>query len=148
MKIYLSKSNRSNPEEVMWIRHYIKNYYDRPEVMEHTGGIYQADKIRSADIVYVLTESLPVETENALIANVGRGLYSEIQNFLHEIDLAGKEDIQKGIFLCKFHEDQSFDLHRIVSVVMTNIDNWINYGKVMAELTPQRISDYHDLEGN
>lgn len=136
MKIYLSKSNRSNPEEVMWIRHYIKNHYDQAEILEHTGGIYLVSKILSADVVFVCTENPPVQTDKGLVANVGRGLYSEVSNFLLE------KDEGKDIVLCKFHEDQSFDLHKIIGAHTTNIDNWINYGKIVAELEPITLIDF------
>lgn len=71
MKVYLAKSNRSNPIEYMEARHVI--FSSGAELKEHLGGSYTHDDLLSCDTLVVLPEEAKSPTD------LGRGLYEQIQ---------------------------------------------------------------------
>lgn len=134
MKVYLSKSNRCNPNHVMLVRQAIKDHYndiDNFELLEFTGGTYTPEKLLSADLVFVVTEQDPIESDDVMLVVVGRGIYSEVRQFLDE----KMHDTQHGIFYCNFVDDEVFNLHQILGAKITNMDSWVNYAKMMVAKT-------------
>lgn len=141
MIIYLSKSNRCNPNHVMLVRQAIKDHYenyDDFELLEWTGGTYSPEKLLSANFVFVVSEQDPIESEDVMLIVVGRGIYSEARQFLDE----KVRDNDHGIYYCNFVDDEIFNLHQVLGAKLTNMDSWINYAKMMVAKTK---SDFPSL---
>lgn len=107
----------------------VYKYHEDFELLEHTGGAYSPDKLLSADFVFVVAEQEPLISDDKILVTVGRGVYSEVRQFLDE----KMHDQHHKIFFCHFtDENTKFDIHQILGAKITNIDSWISYGKIMA----------------
>ena len=75
-KIYISKSNNSNLDDVIQVRSMFKNIPEKAtRILEHTGGSYNPDLILLADIIIVVPD-LSTLKDNRIVT-VGKGLYTE-----------------------------------------------------------------------
>lgn len=134
--IYLSKSNRCNPMFVMSARKFIQESFPGVELLEFTGGSYNRNVILSADLCFVVSDAMPIvdHDKEIMIIDVGRGIYTEVREFLDKT-----EGTDLRLFYCDFSKntdpyDISFTLHPILAAKITDIDNYIRYGKIKAML--------------
>ncbi len=104
------------------------------ELLEFSGGIYSPDKLLSANYVFVITEQKPLVSENKMIVTVGRGVYSEVRQFLDE---KIHDELHQIFFCCFTEENLMFDIYQILGIRITNMDSWlkfddrIEYGKII-----------------
>ena len=86
MKIYLAKSNKANPYDLMLVKNYITKKGN--EVVEYTGGAFSMKPMDDCDYMIVIPDfsSLKLDdTTNVLNENspivIGKGLYGSLQYF-------------------------------------------------------------------
>ena len=99
-KVYLSKSNRANPDYVSMVRVHLE---DRGyEVVEHEGGEYDKKLLVQCKYMVMVGVEQPA-THNDGIVKVGKGQYMQLKNrvfnrwannlyFSHTNDVDGKEE--------------------------------------------------------
>lgn len=79
-KVYLAKSNRSNPNLVMKVRELLFQY--DIEIVEFTGGEYSSKPLLSCDYLIIVPElpvdNLVIDVDNVII---GKGLFTQIREF-------------------------------------------------------------------
>lgn len=86
MKIYLAKSNKANPYDLMLVKNYITNKGN--EVVEYTGGQFTMKPMDDCDYMIVIPDFSSIKLDgstNVLNENrpivIGKGLYGSIQYF-------------------------------------------------------------------
>ena len=132
MIIYLSKSNRCNPNHVMAVREELKSLFPDSEIREFTGGSYNRNHILESDLCFMVAESDPEADEEygKLEINVGRGLYTEARLMLDKSLETGKHHL----YYCFFRSNGEFTTHLVTNCKITNIDNYIRYGRIAADM--------------
>ena len=80
-KIYLAKSNRSDPTLVSKVRALLKEL--EIEIVEFTGGDYSDVPLLECDYLLVIPHNLEYEDDRLFI---GRGLYNQIDSFYCNTD--------------------------------------------------------------
>lgn len=78
-KVYLSKSNESNPTEVALIKKILQDKFDI-ELVEYTGGTYTNLPLRKCDKLIIIPPQLCGNSDKALI---GAGQMGQIRDFLN-----------------------------------------------------------------
>ena len=139
MKAYISKSNRTNMDNVMMLRNLLEN--KGIDILEYKGGEdYNKEfkpKIKTVDIIIVVPNKLPVDNKDHDYYRVGRGQLSE-------------SDINKNTFLLQSIESttKAVFLKVVESVELPDSPdkNWQeNYGKIF--FNKEEISSDDLLKG-
>lgn len=122
-KVYLSKSNQSDPELVALVRKHLTSEFN-VELVEFTGGTYNKNPLLNADVLIVL----PSKEAKGKDFYVGKGQFEQITDFL---------DTCKPIFVVdEFfleNEDEYADLllSEITDIDLNDAANWqTKYGLV------------------
>ena len=116
MKIYLAKSNKSNPIDVQWVRNMLTNLGH--EVVEFNGGKYDPNEILKTD--FVVAVSHPVNQPNQDFKYVGRGTFDQLDSA-----------IKKGIPCAIVHSADELDvkISPVIKVEVFHTDDWtFEYG--------------------
>ncbi len=71
INIYVSKSNEASLDDLLHVRTTIKKY-PQFNILEHSGGKYDTELIKKADVIVVITD---LKAREPMI--VGKGVYSE-----------------------------------------------------------------------
>jgi hypothetical protein len=71
MKVYLAKSNRANPSDLITVRGELKKL-EGIEIVEYSGGTYSHDSLSVCDYLVIVPQS----NESPII--LGKGLYEQI----------------------------------------------------------------------
>jgi hypothetical protein len=136
MKIYLSKSNRCNPNHVMMVRQELKDVFPNDQVVEFEGGSYDRRILEGADKIVMVAEARPkiIEQDRIIKVDIGRGLYTEA-----ELGLA--KGPKKTYYCLIDAEIDSFTLHEVQRTVLTDIDKWTRYGVLLADMDLTPLAD-------
>lgn len=150
MRIYLAKSNRCDADLYIRARAKVLEFSKKNghDLMEHTGGTYNAEKLKISDILVVVPQIERNGASSHII--IGKGIYSEIRYFNDLLKrpiyiLSGGSDSSKlGVF--KF--DDSY-------LRITDHDSWVFYAEyrdrvvsstltnVLANIFRDRIVEKH-----
>jgi len=117
-KIYLAKSNQTNPDELLAVRAKLKEY--NCEIVEYTGGRFSHTPMLESDILLVLPNLKKFNDTNI----IGKGLFSQIETF--------DDNTQKPMFVI-FNIDTDDDLIEIGTVEEMEVHDcldYIEYGSV------------------
>jgi hypothetical protein len=80
-RIYLAKSNRSNPDDVSAVRQVLSRY-DGVEVVEFKGGGYTHKDLLSCDLLIVVPDLSQLDDcDDAFLVPLGKGLHEQIEAF-------------------------------------------------------------------
>lgn len=80
-KIYLAKSNRANPDHVMWVRSILAKYPKDIEIVEFTGGAYSHKDLKTCDILLIIPDLSEYNDNEDDFINIGKGLHEQIFAF-------------------------------------------------------------------
>jgi len=136
MKVYLAKSNRTNPEVVARVRQTLSNY--NLEIVEFKGGSYSHRPLLECDQLVVVPEELDLER-----VTLGKGLYEQIEAFSRK-NLHNSDNI---IFISSEYCDTAM----VDSYNILDSDDYVNYGEVnisedwctLTDVLDDVVSDYY-----
>lgn len=132
MIIYLSKSNRCNPNHVMAVREFLHDSFPNDEIREFTGGSYNRNFLLESDCSFTVTEGQAIKDDEneRFISDIGRGIYTEVKEMLDK----SMESEKHSVFYCHFPslDETEFTIHPVIGARITNLDNWTKYGKLSA----------------
>ena len=77
-KVYLAKSNRSNPDVVIRVRQILSKY--NVEVIEFKGGAYSNKQLLTCDYLIIIPDLSEYEEDEHMVT-FGRGLYDQLHDF-------------------------------------------------------------------
>ncbi len=97
-KVYLAKSNRSNPDDVSRVRTILSKF--DVDIVEFTGGQYTNEQLLECDYLFVVPELDNLSQDRAVL---GKGLHNQVSDFFFY-----KEDKFESIYC--FIGDQKFKL--------------------------------------
>jgi hypothetical protein len=123
-KVYLAKSNKSNPNVVSRVRQTLSDY--DVEIVEFTGGSYSHRPMVDCDFLVVVPELCESWFEDGVI--VGKGLYEQL------IAWEDNNDSTNVLFIVDFVLNH-LSVSKIYDVDIVNHTNYIEYGLV--EFTSQ-----------
>lgn len=131
-KVYLAKSNRSNPTQVSRVRAELEKY--NLEIVEYTGGSYSNKPLLNSDYLVVIPDLSAYdfdyhvnneykdgydEAENFVM--LGKGLYNQISEF------RAKNKVKKILVLKHIDEVDMLFSHPC-DMGVEDSDDYINYG--------------------
>lgn len=122
-KVYLAKSNRSNPDDVSRIRRILSNY--NLEVVEFKGGRYTHDQLIECDYLVIVPDLSNVDTEDGFIP-WGKGLHEQYFAFK-------SEHLTCDIFLVIESNDKWSYVSSITDVNPADEEDYVNYSDVCFE---------------
>ena len=124
-KVYLAKSNRSNPNLVLKVRELLSKF--DIEIIEFTGGEYTHKPLLECDYLIVIPElpkdNLDFEVENVIIGN---GLFSQINVFYSYLE---DDEYRKVIII----SDEYLQIKNIREIKILDSNNYISTAKVYLE---------------
>ena len=125
-KIYLAKSNRSNPDIVQKLRKQIKQ--EGFEVVEYTGGIFTHTPMLESDIILVVPDLSRYQYECDFdTIDVGKGLFTQI-------DVASRDE--QPIYIIRNDRLEFTKLENNDEFgEITGYDDYINYGYIILDNT-------------
>ena len=115
-KVYLAKSNKSNPNVVSRVRQTLSDY--DVDIVEYTGGSYSHRPMVDCDFLVVVPELCESWCEDGVI--VGKGLYEQLTAWQDNND---SSDIL-------FIVDEHLSVGEIYDINVVNYTNYIEYGIV------------------
>ena len=74
-KVYLAKSNQSNPDDVQKVRKILND--SNCEIVEYTGGSFSHKPMLNCDMLVVIPDLNSFDDDNI----IGKGLYGQIEAF-------------------------------------------------------------------
>lgn len=122
-KVYLAKSNRSNPDDVAAVRRFLSEYKNDIEVVEFKGGSYSHTDLLNCDLLLIVPDLTAYNKDENYIG-LGKGLHEQIQVFQHhnnECDVLMVYDINKDTVFVSGVEDLD----------VSDTDDYINYSFVI-----------------
>jgi hypothetical protein len=75
-KVYLAKSNRSNPDDVSRVRTLLSKF--DVDIVEFTGGQYTNEQLLECDYLFVVPELDNLSQDRAVL---GKGLHNQVSDF-------------------------------------------------------------------
>ena len=115
-KVYLAKSNKSNPNVVSRVRQTLSEY--DVEIVEFTGGKYTDKAMLDCDFLVVVPEFCESWSEDGVI--VGKGLYEQLDSWEYNND-------PDNVF---FIIDENLLVGEILDMSIEDSSNYIDYGLV------------------
>jgi hypothetical protein len=125
-KIYLAKSNKSNPDDVMRVRQVLSSNYD-VEIVEFKGGNYSHKPLLDCEILLVLPDLSGVEQYDntgevyEITVPFGKGLHEQIQAF------ASENYSNNQTYVIYEVREQYISIGRIEDTEPADSDDWISY---------------------
>lgn len=133
-KIYLAKSNRANPDDVIGIRSILQKYPKDIEIVEFKGGTYSHKDLQSCDVLIVIPDLNEYDSNCDDYIIIGKGLYGQIEAFkrthpneyaiLVVLTVTEKWDCVMPLY--KLEEDDT--------------DDYINYGSIIIDSNSVSVS--------
>lgn len=132
-KVYLAKSNRSNPTHVSRVRAELEKY--DVEIVEYTGGKYSNKPLLKCDYLVVIPDlstydfNFHLKHENEYWYEeddicLGKGLYNQITEFTE------KQGDDKSVMIIKYVDDVDIFYSYVKGINLSDIDDYINYGRL------------------
>jgi hypothetical protein len=113
-KVYLAKSNRSNPDLVTRVRQILSSY--EVEIVEFTGGKYSHTPLKECKYL-VIVPDLSLQIDET-ICDIGKGLFEQIEYFT---DFQAFANIM-------IISDNELNIRRFENLEVMDDDDYINYG--------------------
>ena len=111
-KVYLAKSNRANPDDVLKVRGILSS--SNVEIIEYTGGAFSHEPMLTCGMLIVVPDlnryvkDGGYDGEDVDIVGVGKGLYEQVMTFIEHADgevlvVRGNSDL--GPLMSAINED-------------------------------------------
>jgi len=126
-KIYLAKSNRSNPDDVSRVRQVLSEYKDI-EVVEFKGGAYSHKDLLACETLLIVPNILEVDKSEDCIP-LGKGLHEQIDAFIHK----GKG--KSNILMIHEVSDASIKVTPFEDLDISDDNDYINYSVAIVDFT-------------
>ena len=129
-KVYLAKSNRSNPDDVQKVRKILND--SNCETVEYTGGSYSHAPLLDFDVLVVIPDLTNFEDENL----VGKGLYGQVEAFI---------ETDKPIYVV-FNTEDGWDpeIGEVADMEIADYDDYFEFGNIYLEPLSERLSTVMD----
>ena len=121
MKIYISKSNQANPDDLIMAR---AKFQKEGTVLEYTGGVYNPERVKEADKIVILPPASSVfEKGNVDSITIGRGNFSELKSYEKHMQECEQEPV-----MSLFKDNREY---KIIKYAETAERNWqTNFAKL------------------
>lgn len=126
-KIYLAKSNRSNPDDVSRVRQVLSEFVDEIEVVEFKGGSYSHKDMLKCDLLVVVPDltDFDVRVEDAI--SIGKGLHEQIDAF------TCNHPNEYDILIVYETDSKSVSITKIECVDGVDTDDYVNYSSIFID---------------
>lgn len=115
-KIYLAKSNKANPDDLISVRGLLSKY--DVEVVEYKGGTFSHKPMLECDKLFILPD-LSYYNEDEDILGIGKGLHQQIEEWKTYKD---SEEVYMIV-----NPDDDYYLRRVIDLDIDDYDDYINY---------------------
>ena len=121
MKIYISKSNQANPDDLIMAR---AKFQKEGTVLEYTGGVYNPERVKEADKIVIIPPAVSTfEKGNVDSITIGRGNFSEMKTYEKHMKECEQEPI-----MSLFKDNREY---KILKYAETAERNWqTNFAKL------------------
>ena len=121
MKIYISKSNQANPDDLIMAR---AKFQKEGTVLEYTGGVYNPERVKEADKIVIIPPAVSTfEKGNVDSITIGRGNFSEMKTYEKHMQECEQEPI-----MSLFKDNREY---KILKYAETAERNWqTNFAKL------------------
>lgn len=121
MKIYISKSNQANPDDLIMAR---AKFQKEGTVLEYTGGVYNPERVKEADKIVVIPPAISTfEKGNVDSITIGRGNFSEMKTYEKHMQECEQEPV-----MSLFKDNREY---KIIKYAETAERNWqTNFAKL------------------
>lgn len=126
-KIYLAKSNRSNPDDVSRVRQVLSEYKDI-EVVEFKGGAYSHKDLLSCELLLIIPNLLEINEDEDCIP-LGKGLHEQIVAF------TSKGNSKSNIHIVYEVSNASIMLTQFQELDLSDDADYINYSVAVVDFS-------------
>ena len=121
MKIYISKSNQANPDDLIMAR---AKFQKEGTVLEYTGGVYNPERVKEADKIVIIAPAVSTfEKGNVDSITIGRGNFSEMKTYENHMKECEQEPV-----MSLFKDNREY---KILKYAETAERNWqTNFAKL------------------
>lgn len=137
VKIYLAKSNKANPDDVMRVRQLLSKY--PIEIVEYSGGTYSNKPLKDCQFLIIVPCMENVEENwGEITVTIGKGLHDQITYFESlnngcEINnILVLSDTSDGDLTFSFYEDMD----------VCDSENYIDYTTLMLSEKSFQLKDF------
>jgi hypothetical protein len=140
-KIYLSKSNRANPDDVSRIRSIIQQYQKDIELVEFKGGSYSHKDLLSCDMLLIIPDLTDFNSDYDDTIPIGKGIHEQIEAFRrvnkNKSDIIVVNTVTENWNACA----PLYDLD------ILDTDDYVNYSAIVLNTDPDtgRVDDLDDI---
>lgn len=125
LKVYLAKSNRSNPDDVFAVRSVLSKY--NVEVIEFSGGKYSHSDLCECDMLVVVPDLTDISVLDNMEFPLGKGLHEQIEAFTNRGGDCGIF-IVTSTLLSRTTNDVSYvHVSEFSDFEFSNEDDYVNY---------------------
>jgi len=123
-KVYLAKSNKANPDDVMGVRKLLSTY--NIEVVEYKGGTYSHKPLNECDLLLILPDLSEIFIdEHETTSTLGKGLFEQVQAY----EGANVTNAKTLVIY-----DSDFNAAPIDCMEPAESEDWINYAYAMLDV--------------
>lgn len=116
-KLYLAKSNKANPDDVMRVRQLFSRF--EIEVVEFTGGTYSHKPLKECDYLLIIPNLKEVKKTNSeTYISLGKGLHEQIKFF---------KSNGTDLFIIHDTSDSDINMSVIADIDYGDPDNYVEY---------------------
>ena len=121
MKIYISKSNQANPDDLIMAR---AKFQKEGAVLEYTGGVYNPERVKEADKIVIIPPAISTfEKGNVDTITIGKGNYTEMKTYEKHMQECEQEPI-----ISLFKDNREY---KVLKYAETAERNWqTNFAKL------------------
>lgn len=121
MKIYISKSNQANPDDLIMAR---AKFQKEGTVLEYTGGVYNPERVKEADKIVIIPPSISTfEKGNVDSITIGKGNFTEMKTYEKHMQECEQEPV-----MSLFKDNREY---KIIKYAETAERNWqTNFAKL------------------
>ena len=121
MKIYISKSNQANPDDLIMAR---AKFQKEGTVLEYTGGVYNPERVKEADKIVIIPPAISTfEKGNVDSITIGKGNFSELKSYEKHMQECEQEPV-----MSLFKDNREY---KIIKYAETAERNWqTNFAKL------------------
>jgi hypothetical protein len=121
-KVYLAKSNRSNPDLVTRVRQILSSY--DIEIVEFSGGQYSHKPLKECEYLVVIPDLSTLNISYGdYIVEIGKGLCEQLDYF-------SENNEAMNIIIIS---DNDLSVREINTIEITNENDYINYASIFLE---------------
>jgi hypothetical protein len=114
-KIYLAKSNKANPDQLMAVRAMLSRF--NVEVVEYNGGTYSHKPMLECDKLFILPD-LSNYDEDEDYVGIGKGLHQQIAEW---------KTYKSSEVYAVVNDSDDYYLREVIDLDINDSDDYINY---------------------